>query len=341
MGPPAAGQTQWAESVLYSFTGGADGGTPVAGLVFDTHGALYGTTQKGGSSHNAGTVFKLTPPAAGQTQWTESVLYTFDVTHPPVRNEDGGLPSGRLTFDTQGALYGTTMLGGFLELGAVFKLTPPSSGTGPWTYTKVLGMVFRPTAGVIFDTQGALYGTAAYYPPMVFKVTAAGTTWLFDGAHLNSGGLIGDLTFDAQGALYTVTSGGAVLKLTRPASGTGPWTTTVLYNLSAQLGSIALIFDTQGSLYGTTANSGSSTNGTVFKLTPPASGKGLWTETVLHTFSGHDGADPQSGLIFGPGGILYGATYSGGKSNNGTAFQISNPSCSSAEPKPPIPLSYR
>jgi uncharacterized repeat protein (TIGR03803 family) len=80
--PPAAGQTQWTETVLYSFTGAADGGTPVAALIFDTHGALYGTTQSGGSSNNAGTVFKLTPPAAGKTQWTETVLHTFARTHP-------------------------------------------------------------------------------------------------------------------------------------------------------------------------------------------------------------------------------------------------------------------
>ncbi len=141
-------------------------------------------------------------------------------------------------------------------------------------------------------------------------------------------------------------SDGTVFKLTPPASGTGPWTETVLYELKSSVGSIALIFDTQGSLYGTTANGGSSNNGTAFKLTPPsasgirpltaaASGTGQWTETVLHNFAGSDGANPQAGLIFGPGGVLYGTTSAGGKSGNGTVFQVSShPSCSSSGPQP-------
>jgi uncharacterized repeat protein (TIGR03803 family) len=57
--PPAAGQTQWTETVLYRFTGGADGTYPLASLIFDVNGALYGTTNLGGAS-NWGTVFKLT-----------------------------------------------------------------------------------------------------------------------------------------------------------------------------------------------------------------------------------------------------------------------------------------
>jgi len=103
--PPAAGQTQWTETVLYSFKGGADGDYPAAGLIFDTYGALYGTTAAGGSA-NLGTVFKLTPPAAGQTQWTEAVLYSFK------GGRAGVGPQGGLIFDTHGALYGTTVRGG-------------------------------------------------------------------------------------------------------------------------------------------------------------------------------------------------------------------------------------
>src|SRR5208337_2239879 len=159
--PPAAGQTQSTETPLYSFTGGADGGYPVAGLIFDTDGALYGTTQSyesyGRSTINAGTVFKLTPPAAGKTQWTLSVLYTF-----PTHSSDGASPSGRLIFDTHGALYGTTQRGGSSSSGTVFKLTPPTSGTGPWTETRLFEFAppfGKPNAGLIFDSHGALYGT--------------------------------------------------------------------------------------------------------------------------------------------------------------------------------------
>ncbi len=178
LAPPAAGQTQWTESVLYSFTGGADGGTPVAGLILDTHGALYGTTQSGGSSYNAGIVFKLSP--AAKTPWTESVLYTFHVT-AGFGQEDGGAPSGRLIFDTQGALYGTTKDAyGHLGVGTVFKLSPPASGIGRWNET-ISGFGYvqpwgAPVAGLILDTQGALYGTAGGSPGWgeVFKVTEAG-----------------------------------------------------------------------------------------------------------------------------------------------------------------------
>ncbi len=73
--PPAAGQTKWTKEILYRFQGGSDGEAPFAPLVLDSKGALYGTTLAGGVSFGLGTVFKLTPPAAGQTQWTEKVLY--------------------------------------------------------------------------------------------------------------------------------------------------------------------------------------------------------------------------------------------------------------------------
>ena len=75
--PPAAGQTKWTKEILYRFQGGSDGEAPVAPLVLDSKGALYGTTLAGGGTFGPGTVFKLTPPAAGQTQWTETILYRF------------------------------------------------------------------------------------------------------------------------------------------------------------------------------------------------------------------------------------------------------------------------
>ena len=120
--PPAPGQTIWTESVLYSFKGGTDGVNPVAGVIGDANGALYGTTLNGGIG---GTVFKLTPPAPGQTIWTEGVLYSFE------SGTDGNGPAGGLIADTEGALYGTTYSGGSSTncannngCGTVFKLSP-------------------------------------------------------------------------------------------------------------------------------------------------------------------------------------------------------------------------
>jgi uncharacterized repeat protein (TIGR03803 family) len=113
--------------VLYSFCpapGCADGSIPRAGLIADNKGALYGTTGNGGTtefggSSDNGTVFKLTPPARGQTAWTETVLHSFQG-----GATDGSLPFAGLIADNQGALYGTTSGGGSSSsgTGTVFKL---------------------------------------------------------------------------------------------------------------------------------------------------------------------------------------------------------------------------
>ena len=133
LAPPAAGHT-WIETVLYIFKGGSDGSRPWAGLNFDSKGALYGTTLEGGGGASCGTtgcgtVFKLKPPAAGLTQWTEKVLYRFQGTF----GGDGEAPQGGLVFDTTGVLYGTTFAGGNIQLGTVFKLKPPAPGLTQWT----------------------------------------------------------------------------------------------------------------------------------------------------------------------------------------------------------------
>src|SRR5215831_4429671 len=75
--PPGGGRTDWTLSTIYTFTGGEDGGTPNGGLVMDSTGAIYGTASSGGSWLNQGLVFKLTPPAPGTTQWTQTVIHYF------------------------------------------------------------------------------------------------------------------------------------------------------------------------------------------------------------------------------------------------------------------------
>jgi uncharacterized repeat protein (TIGR03803 family) len=120
----------WTESVLYSFcslTNCADGDDPIAGLIFDQAGNLYGTTYVGGAT-SGGTAFKLTPHSDGS--WTESVLYSF-CSHPDHCAVGVGPCCLPLIFDTAGNLYGTTILGGYSGGGTVFKLTPHSDGG--WT----------------------------------------------------------------------------------------------------------------------------------------------------------------------------------------------------------------
>jgi uncharacterized repeat protein (TIGR03803 family) len=117
LSPSASG---WTETVLCSFTDGNDGSTPVAGLVFDTAGNLYGTTS--GSYSSAGSVFELSPSSSG---WVESTLYTFS------GQGDGGGPPCTLVFDAAGNLYGTTSYGGVYNRGGtVFELSPSA---GHWT----------------------------------------------------------------------------------------------------------------------------------------------------------------------------------------------------------------
>ena len=87
----------------------------------------------------------------------------------------------------------------------------------------------------------------------------------------------------------------------------------------------SLVIGSGGVLYGTTNSGGTSNLGTVFSLTPPASPGAAWTETVLHDFTGSDGANPQAGVVIGKNGVLYGTTSSGGASNAGMVFSLTPP----------------
>jgi uncharacterized repeat protein (TIGR03803 family) len=134
-------------TTLHNFTYG-DGAFPVAGVVFDTTGALYGTTYQGGSAVNQGTVFKLDPAI--------QVLATL---HVFTGGADGGLPYARLVFE-KGALYGTTSSGGAHGQGTVFKVDPTTHVlTTLHAFSGADGA--NPQAGLVFDTTGALYGTTS------------------------------------------------------------------------------------------------------------------------------------------------------------------------------------
>ena len=102
-----------AESILYTFSGAADGGDPAGGLIMDSAGALYGTTQRGGV-FGYGTVFKLTPRS--NSSYTETVLYSFS------GGLDGADPLGGLIMDSAGNLYGTTLQGGVGGYGEIFEI---------------------------------------------------------------------------------------------------------------------------------------------------------------------------------------------------------------------------
>lgn len=340
----------WTYSVLYAFTGGADGGVPQAGLVFDSAGNLYGTTSCGGDLlvfssfcvQGLGTVFELTPQSGGS--WAESVLYSF------TGAADGAYPVASLIFDAAGNLYSTTEFGGSVPMcncGVVFELTPGSGGS--WIENVIHAFSndnggYNPTSGLVFDKTGNLYGTTRGGPQggIVFELTPGSNDWtetviytLPDASLCCFPGP--NMIIDAAGNLYGASVGGGPANLgtvfrLSPGPG-GVWTETTLHNFlggrDGQYPAGSLIFDPAGNIYGTTYSgggkgcqaSGLGGCGTVFELSPNSSG-GV-TEIVLHRFSGNrDGCCLEAGLVRDPAGNLYGTTASGGGGNAGTVFKL-------------------
>jgi uncharacterized repeat protein (TIGR03803 family) len=323
--------------VLHAFIG-AGGETPRAGLVFDAHGNLYGSTDTGGA-YDGGTVFELTPDAGGK--WTEKVLYSF-CADPTSDCPDGVVPDSSLIFDSAGNLYGTTAGGGGENhLGVAFELSPTAQGG--WTETVLHSFAGQggdgtyPFGGLIFDSQGNLYGTTIYGGRFgrgtVFELSpGAGGVWtetLLHAFGFNDGGSPNaGLIFDSAGNLYGEgTSGGnpscncGIIFRLAPVQ-PGKWTYRAIHIFNTKNGENpegGLILDAAGNLYGTTAAGGSHSGcfnggscGTVFELQPQPDGP--WTEKVLHSFDGRDGSMPIGGVIADAAGNLYGTTAYGGSS---------------------------
>jgi len=156
------------ETVLYSFTGGNDGGGPAAGLIRDAAGNLYGTTAGGGSS-GQGAVFKI------DTTNHETVLYSF------TGGSDGGSPLARLVRDVAGNLYGTTSQGGIgcapVGCGTIFKIDPSNHETTIYSFTGGSDGASS-MAGLLMDATGNLYGTA-YQGGGICNAPGCGTVFEF------------------------------------------------------------------------------------------------------------------------------------------------------------------
>jgi uncharacterized repeat protein (TIGR03803 family) len=278
----------WTETTLYTFTGGADGGNPVAGLVIASNNVMYGTTY-GGGSHGYGTIFQISPGTGGS--WTQKVLYSF------ANGSDGAYPSAGLALSSSGVLYGTTYGGGSAGLGTVFQLAQTHSGWAEKVLYAFLGAAdgANPITPVIIGSSGQLLGA-----------TSQG------GSGTNSNG-----AYSNQGTIFQLTPKGG-----------GVWTEGLLYTFTggSDGGSpeSALIPGSNGVLYGSTFWGGTPTAcsvgeyplgcGVVYELLPPVGSATTWTETVLHTFTGvsPDGAHPYGGMGLNVSGALFGTTFSGG-----------------------------
>ena len=265
--PPATTCTTtlcpWVETILYSFTGGADGGYPQFGdLVFDPAGNIYGTTYGGGSSRE-GVVFKLARSGSG---WTESVVWNFG-------GSVGCCPYGGVTLDTAGNLYGTTE-------GTVYKLSPTQSG---WSETTLYDFTGENGAGAgapIMDAHGNLFGITGGLDggiAVAYELTLQ-TGWSFSLLQDFGNEYLAPVappTFDSQGNLYgpVPTIGqafaGEIFKLMPSGN---QWIYSSFYQFDncddpcVPVG--AVIFDASGNMYGTTLAGGAGGGGTVWEITP-------------------------------------------------------------------------
>ena len=324
-----------AETVIHSFGSGSDGANPQAGLVADAKGNLYGTTYSGGTE-NRGTVFKVTPKGK------ESVLYSFCPNYPHCT--DGFNVSAGLILDAEGNLYGTSYAGGANSLGTVFKVALDGTETVLYSF-KGGNDGADPAGSVIADSAGNLYGTtysggsttncSTFGCGTVFELAADGTESVL---HSFTGGSDGanpfaSLIMDAAGNLYGTTWSGGSSNCSGSGCGTvykvaTDGTETILHAFSGGSDGTylqsPLTADKKGNLYGTTDYGGNTSDcggngcGTVFKLAPDGA------KTVLHAFSGSDGAQPGGQLLAEEKGELYATTYNGGNngSDSGVVFRI-------------------
>jgi uncharacterized repeat protein (TIGR03803 family) len=228
------GSGGWSETVLHTFSGGADGGNPFGTLTFDAVGNLYGTTTAGGKVDClCGVVFELSPTVSGP--WKETLLHTFS-------GNDGNTPQAGLVWDTAGNLYGSTVYGGQRfgcdgeGCGVIFELSPGAGA--PWKYTAFhifnqnqLARGIYPQGDLLLDSAGNVYGTGS----------EGGCAGVFFKLSPNSGGW-------TESVLHSFSCGNNKDDGSQPSG--------------------ALVSDSLGNIYGATNLGGVHNSGTVYKITP-------------------------------------------------------------------------
>jgi hypothetical protein len=268
----------------------------------------------------------------------------YKVLHQFGSGSDANVPSGPLTLDTRGLLYGLTWGGGARNNGTVYELAPVPGGK--WREKILYAFVggrdgALPWGGVILDSAGHVYGTLhgdlAGDAAGVFELRLNAGRW--SNTVLYSAVAGPGLLTDRFGNLYGEMGRGrykygAIAELSHVSNS---WDYTDLYNFCSQQGcadgfnlAAPPIWDGKGNLYGATVEGGNGPPkctvfgecGVIFKMTPEQDG--TWTYHVLHRFASSrtDGQTPNGGLAIDASGNLYGLTVFGGAYNQGRVFKL-------------------
>lgn len=270
--PSGAPGAKWSATVMRTYVKSQDG-CPTGNLLVDKQGNVFGVTQNGGGD-NWGSVFELTPNGSG---WTETILHTF--TGAP---DDGGAPYSELVSDDAGNLYGTATACQSGCWGTVFELSPSDSG---WTYKVLYAFTGgadggQPTAGLLRDKEGNLYGAAESAGPQgggaIFELSPSGGHWTYSvlAAMSGTGGPVAALSMDRTGNLYGTNffdgadGYGSVFKLKRTVKG---WKYQTLHDFTGGAdGGFpggGVVQDESGALLGTTVLGGANGMGVLYRIT--------------------------------------------------------------------------
>ncbi len=315
--PFASAQTL---TVLYSFSGGTDGGQPYSQLTPDPAGNGYGTTAVGGDMNacpgvGCGVIFEI------DRTGVYHVLYTF------AGGTDGANPWSGLLRDAAGNLYGTSEAGGSAGFGTVFRLSPNGQKTILYNFQGGTDGAY-PFGELITDGQGNLFGTT-YKGGLddngtVYKLSSSGEAVLYKfkggadgqnpyaGVVRDFGGNLYGTSFgnglNGYGTVYQLTTSGqerVIHAFTGGTDGGFPY----YGSLTGEAGV---------GLFGTTSFGGAHNYfGTVFKVDLNGS------YSVVYSFTGGpDGGQPNASLIRDASNNLYGVTIGGGAMGHGTIFKI-------------------
>ena len=303
---------------IASFTG-ANGANPFSGVTFDKSGNLFGTTELGGAS-GSGTVYEI---AKGS-----STIVTLD----SFNGANGRIPSGNITFDSDGNLFGNSRGGGASNGGTIYEIAKGSTKIVPLaSFTAASGI--NPFGGITFDSIGNIFGATAgggaANSGTVFELVKGGTTISALDSFTGANGLyaFGGVTFDSSGNLFGTTNqggkaggGGTVYEI---AKGSTKIKTLASFDgIIANGPDSAVTFDGAGNLFGTTPSGGSSNYGTVYEFSSSELSKTKPAFTIVANFDPSSGRGPVAGVTFDTAGNLFGTTNQGGAFNAGTVYEL-------------------